>query len=159
MIFNLISKAKDLFINRNKTGVAADNVEDAITVLNSNLITTVEIPIDEFFSETVANITDAKIYKKGSRISGYIKCSGDITSSNSGTIKIGTLASAYVPKISRTCGTAYNPSTQGQSYKPCVAYVGVSRWFGIYIGDINTQCGNASYSWSTSDGILFDYEL
>lgn len=37
MIFNLIKTAKQLFIDRSKTGVAADNVEDAITVLNSNL--------------------------------------------------------------------------------------------------------------------------
>lgn len=37
MIFNLIKTAKQLFINRSKTGVAADNVEDAISVLNSNL--------------------------------------------------------------------------------------------------------------------------
>lgn len=43
MIFNLISKAKDLFINRKNTGVAADNVEDAISVLNSNLAKKVNV--------------------------------------------------------------------------------------------------------------------
>lgn len=37
MIFNLIKNAKQLFIDKTKTGVEADNVEDAISVLNSNL--------------------------------------------------------------------------------------------------------------------------
>ena len=37
MIFNLIKTAKQLFINKSNTGVEADNVEDAIKVLNSNI--------------------------------------------------------------------------------------------------------------------------
>ncbi len=37
MILNLIKNAKQLFIDKTKTGVEADNVEDAISVLNSNL--------------------------------------------------------------------------------------------------------------------------
>lgn len=34
MIFNLVKAAKQLFIDRNNTGVEADNVEDAIKALN-----------------------------------------------------------------------------------------------------------------------------
>jgi hypothetical protein len=37
MIFNLIKTAKQLFINKKNTGVEADNVEDAISVLKSGL--------------------------------------------------------------------------------------------------------------------------
>ena len=37
MIFNLVKKAKEIFINKANTGVEAENVEDAIKVLNSNL--------------------------------------------------------------------------------------------------------------------------
>lgn len=39
MIFDLIKTAKQLFIDKTKTGVEADNVEDAISVLNSDLDT------------------------------------------------------------------------------------------------------------------------
>ena len=39
MIFNLIKTAKQLFINKKNTGVEADNVEDAIKVLKSDLDT------------------------------------------------------------------------------------------------------------------------
>ena len=37
MIFDLVKKAKEVFINKSNTGVEADNVEDAIKLLNTKV--------------------------------------------------------------------------------------------------------------------------
>lgn len=70
MIFNLINKAKHIFFNNSNSGLEANNVQDAIDELKSNLIKTKSVIIKtDMYGQANVGLNE------GDHIIGIISCS------------------------------------------------------------------------------------
>lgn len=150
-----IDNANEINYKDGNVGDALDEVTKEVEELNEYT----QIPIEEFFSEVEVSISSGTIYKKGERIFGTIYCRGSAVSSSSGSVRVGTINSKYRPKMSQACASYYNEMTGGQCFTPSTGRIGTSGYLGMYIGFINKTIGNDSYSWCTTEGFVFSYEL
>lgn len=121
MIFNLVKAAKQLFIDKTKTGVAADNVEDAITVLNTDLN---GIDISSEITVMLGEVYFLDIHKTGKYIDftirvNYVTTTGTFT----GFINLNKYTVSNVTVLN-----AYNNTTKKPIY--CMAsdtYIGIGE--------------------------------
>ena len=84
---------------------------------------------------------------------------GPATSDAAGFIQIGTVQSAYRPKVNAYCPFGLNVTTSGQIFGPAVCIIKTTGEIQVYTGKNNATFGNNSYGWTTNNPntISWDY--
>ena len=85
---------------------------------------------------------------------------GNITTSADGRCKLFVLKEEFRPMVYTMHGCAINGYESGQMVKPVIYSIGASSG-NVFIssGEANKTYGNASYPWSTSNAITFEWDL
>lgn len=100
-----------------------------------------------------------KAHRRGRRVYLTFQCMGPATSDAAGLIQIGTVQSAYRPKVNTYCPFGLNVTTSGQIFGPAVCIVKTTGEIQVYTGKNNATFGNNSYGWTTNNPntISWDY--
>ncbi len=100
-----------------------------------------------------------KAHRRGRRVYLTFQCIGPATSDAAGFIQIGTVQSAYRPKVNTYCPFGLNVTTSGQIFGPAVCIVKTTGEIQVYTGKNNATFGNNSYGWTTNNPntISWDY--
>ena len=100
-----------------------------------------------------------KAHRRGRRVYLTFQCMGPATSDAAGFIQIGTVQSAYRPKVNTYCPFGLNVTTSGQIFGPAVCIVKTTGEIQVYTGKNNATFGNNSYGWTTNNPntISWDY--
>lgn len=100
-----------------------------------------------------------KAHRRGRRVYLTFQCMGPATSDAAGFIQIGTVQSAYRPKVNTYCPFGLNVTTSGQIFGPAVCIIKTTGEIQVYTGKNNATFGNNSYGWTTNDPntISWDY--
>ena len=100
-----------------------------------------------------------KAHRRGRRVYLTFQCMGPATSDAAGFIQIGTVQSAYRPKVNAYCPFGLNVTTSGQIFGPAVCIIKTTGEIQVYTGKNNATFGNNSYSWTTNNPntISWDY--
>lgn len=100
-----------------------------------------------------------KAYRRGRRVYLTFQCMGPATSDAAGFIQIGTVQSAYSPKVNTYCPFGLNVTTSGQIFGPAVCIIKTTGEIQVYTGKNNATFGNNSYGWTTNNPntISWDY--
>lgn len=100
-----------------------------------------------------------KAHRRGRRVYLTFQCMGPATSDTAGFIQIGTVQSAYRPKVNTYCPFGLNVTTSGQIFGPAVCIVKTTGEIQVYTGKNNATFGNNSYGWTTNNPntISWDY--
>ena len=100
-----------------------------------------------------------KAYRRGRRVYLTFQCMGPATSDAAGFIQIGTVQSAYRPKVNTYCPFGLNVTTSGQIFGPAVCIVKTTGEIQVYTGKNNATFCNNSYGWTTNNPntISWDY--
>ena len=100
-----------------------------------------------------------KAYRRGRRVYLTFQCIGPATSDAAGFIQIGTVQSAYRPKVNTYCPFGLNVTTSDQIFGPAVCIVKTTGEIQVYTGKNNATFGNNSYGWTTNNPntISWDY--
>lgn len=100
-----------------------------------------------------------KAHRRGRRVYLTFQCMGPATSDATGFIQIGTVQSAYIPKVNTYCPFGLNVTTSGQIFGPAVCIVKTTGEIQVYTGKNNATFGNNSYGWTTNNPntISWDY--
>lgn len=104
-----------------------------------------------------ANTEEA--HRRGRRVYLTFQCVGPATSDATGLIQIGTVQSAYRPKVNAYCPFGLNVSTSGQIFGPAVCIIRTTGEIQVYTGKNNATFGNNSYDWTANspNTISWDY--
>ena len=149
---NSIDSTSDVAGGIAATPVAVKTAYDAATELNS-------IGVDNtLFSSSSSLLKSFSIYKKGHKIFIHLVGNSSATCNSAGIINVGTVGSTYRPPINMTCGVALNVATSGQIFGSAVCEVRTSGEVYILTGAASKTYGNASYPWTTADGITFSWD-
>lgn len=92
-----------------------------------------------------------KAHRRGRRVYLTFQCMGPATSDAAGFIQIGTVQSAYRPKVNTYCPFGLNVTTSGQIFGPAVCIVKTTGEIQVYTGKNNATFGNNSYGWTTNN--------
>lgn len=124
----------------------------------------------EWVSLTVSNVytvksgitmwaNTEKAHRRGRRVYLTFQCMGPATSDAAGFIQIGTVQSAYRPKVNTYCPFGLNVTTSGQIFGPAVCIIKTTGEIQVYTGKNNATFGNNSYGWTTNNPntISWDY--
>lgn len=100
-----------------------------------------------------------KAYRRGRRVYLTFQCVGPATSDAAGFIQIGTVQSAYRPKVNTYCPFGLNVTTSGRIFGPAVCIVKTTGEIQVYTGKNNATFGNYTYDWmaNTPNTISWDY--
>ena len=100
-----------------------------------------------------------KAYRRGRRVYLTFQCVGPATSDAAGFIQIGTVQSAYRPKVNTYCPFGLNVTTSGQIFGPAVCIIKTTGEIQVYTGKNNATFGDDSYGWTTNNPntISWDY--
>lgn len=100
-----------------------------------------------------------KAHRRGRRVYLTFQCMGPATSDAAGFIQIGTVQSAYRPKVNTYCPFGLNVTTSGQIFGPAVCIINTTGEIQVYTGKNNATFGNNSYGWTTNNPntISWDY--
>lgn len=100
-----------------------------------------------------------KAHRRGRRVYLTFQCMGPATSDAAGFIQIGTVQSAYRPKVNTYCPFGLNVTTSGQIFGPAVCIIKTTGKIQVYTGKNNATFGNNSYGWTTNNPntISWDY--
>lgn len=100
-----------------------------------------------------------KAHRRGRRVYLTFQCMGPATSDAAGFIQIGTVQSAYRPKVNTYCPFGLNVTTSGQIFGPAVCIIKTTGEIQVYTGKNNATFGNNSYGWTTNNPntISWDY--
>lgn len=100
-----------------------------------------------------------KAHRRGRRVYLTFQCMGPATSDAAGFIQIGTVQSAYRPKVNTYCPFGLNVTTSGQIFGPVVCIIKTTGEIQVYTGKNNATFGNNSYGWTTNNPntISWDY--
>lgn len=100
-----------------------------------------------------------KAHRRGRRVYLTFQCMGPATSDAAGFIQIGTVQSAYRPKVNAYCPFGLNVTTSGQIFGPAVCIIKTTGEIQVYTGKNNATFGNNSYGWTTNNPntISWDY--
>lgn len=100
-----------------------------------------------------------KAHRRGRRVYLTFQCMGPATSDAAGFIQIGTVQSAYRPKVNAYCPFGLNVTTSGQIFGPAVYIIKTTGEIQVYTGKNNATFGNNSYGWTTNNPntISWDY--
>lgn len=100
-----------------------------------------------------------KAYRRGRRVYLTFQCMGPATSDAAGFIQIGTVQSAYRPKVNTYCPFGLNVTTSGQIFGPAVCIIKTTGEIQVYTGKNNATFGNNNYGWTTNNPntISWDY--
>ncbi len=100
-----------------------------------------------------------KAHRRGRRVYLTFQCMGPATSDAAGFIQIGTVQSAYRPKVNAYCPFGLNVTTSGQIFGPTVCIIKTTGEIQVYTGKNNATFGNNSYGWTTNNPntISWDY--
>lgn len=100
-----------------------------------------------------------KAHRRGRRVYLTFLCMGPATSDAAGFIQIGTVQSAYRPKVNAYCPFGLNVTTSGQIFGPAVCIIKTTGEIQVYTGKNNATFGNNSYGWTTNNPntISWDY--
>lgn len=100
-----------------------------------------------------------KAHRRGRRVYLPFQCMGPATSDAAGFIQIGTVQSAYRPKVNAYCPFGLNVTTSGQIFGPAVCIIKTTGEIQVYTGKNNATFGNNSYGWTTNNPntISWDY--
>lgn len=100
-----------------------------------------------------------KAHRRGRRVYLTFQCMGPATSDAAGFIQIGTVQSAYRPKVNTYCPFGLNVTTSGQIFEPAVCIIKTTGEIQVYTGKNNATFGNNSYGWTTNNPntISWDY--
>lgn len=100
-----------------------------------------------------------KAHRRGRRVYLTLQCMGPATSDAAGFIQIGTVQSAYRPKVNTYCPFGLNVTTSGQIFGPAVCIIKTTGEIQVYTGKNNATFGNNSYGWTTNNPntISWDY--
>lgn len=100
-----------------------------------------------------------KAHRRGRRVYLTFQCMGPATSDAAGFIQIGTVQSAYRPKVNTYCPFGLNVTTSGQIFGPAVCIVKTTGEIQVYTGKNDATFGNNSYGWTTNNPntISWDY--
>ena len=100
-----------------------------------------------------------KAHRRGRRVYLTFQCMGPATSDAAGFIQIGTVQSAYRPKVNAYCPFGLNVITSGQIFGPAVCIIKTTGEIQVYTGKNNATFGNNSYGWTTNNPntISWDY--
>lgn len=100
-----------------------------------------------------------KAYRRGRRVYLTFQCAGAAKSDEAGFIQIGTVQSAYRPKVNTYCPFGLNVTTSGQIFGPAVCIIKTTGEIQVYTGKNSATFGNSSYSWTTDtpNTISWDY--
>ena len=100
-----------------------------------------------------------KAHRRGRRVYLTFQCMGPATSDAAGFIQIGTVQSAYIPKVNTYCPFGLNVTTSGQIFGTAVCIVKTTGEIQVYTGKNNATFGNNSYGWTTNNPntISWDY--
>lgn len=98
-------------------------------------------------------------HRRGRRVYLTFQCMGPATSNAAGFIQIGTVQSAYRPKVNTYCPFGLNVTTSGQIFGPAVCIIKTTGEIQVYTGKNNATFGNNSYGWTTNNPntISWDY--
>lgn len=104
-----------------------------------------------------ANTEEA--YRRGRRVYLTFQCVGPATSDAAGFIQIGTVQSAYRPKVNTYCPFGLNVTTSGQIFGSAVCIIKTTGEIQVYTGKDNATFGDNSYGWTTNNPttISWDY--
>lgn len=100
-----------------------------------------------------------KAHRRGRRVYLTFQCMGPATSDAAGFIQIGTVQSAYIPKVNTYCPFGLNVTTSGQIFGPAVCIIKTTGEIQVYTGKNNATFGNNNYGWTTNNPntISWDY--
>lgn len=100
-----------------------------------------------------------KAHRRGRRVYLTFQCMGPATSDAAGFIQIGTVQSAYRPKVNTYCPFGLNVTTSGQIFGPAVCIIKTTGEIQVYTGKNNATFGNNNYGWTTNNPntISWDY--
>ena len=100
-----------------------------------------------------------KAHRRGRRVYLTFQCMGPATSDAAAFIQIGTVQSAYRPKVNTYCPFGLNVTTSGQIFGPAVCIIKTTGEIQVYTGKNNATFGNNSYGWTTNNPntISWDY--
>lgn len=100
-----------------------------------------------------------KAHRRGRRVYLTFQCMGPATSDAAGFIQIGTVQSAYRPKVNTYCPFGLNVTTSVQIFGPAVCIIKTTGEIQVYTGKNNATFGNNSYGWTTNNPntISWDY--
>lgn len=100
-----------------------------------------------------------KAHRRGRRVYLTFQCMGPATSDAAGFIQIGTVQSAYRPKVNTYCPFGLNVTTSGQIFGPAVCIIKTTGEIQVYTGKNNATFGNNSYGWTTNNPntVSWDY--
>ena len=83
-----------------------------------------------------------KAHRRGRRVYLTFQCMGPATSDAAGFIQIGTVQSAYRPKVNAYCPFGLNVTTSGQIFGPTVCIIKTTGEIQVYTGKNNATFGN-----------------
>lgn len=89
----------------------------------------------------------------------FLKGDGSLTSDSDGTIRLGTIASAYRPEFSQMAPCRVNIASSGQIIGNMPVMIFSDGTLRLYVGEANKTFGTSSYPWTTSGGSFIDWEL
>lgn len=116
------------------------------------------ISLSDFITPaTGISISASSVQISGRTITGYITCTGTVTSNDSHIINVGTIKSAYRPSFIRTFPTLINGSVNGSFPSPVVGRVFSDGTFSIVADEANRTYGSTNYAWT--NGTAFEYTL
>lgn len=97
--------------------------------------------------------SDSEVYiANGNHIMCTLKAKGSITVSDTGSVQLGILKSAYRPRVKQTRITTINKTTSGQINASAAITINPNGWVNLITGEASKTYGNTSYPWTTSDG-------
>ena len=99
-----------------------------------------------------------KAHRRGRRVYLTFQCMGPATSDAAGFIQIGTVQSAYRPKVNTYCPFGLNVSTSGQIFGPAVCVIKTTGEILVYTGKNSTTFGNNSYGWTINDASTISWD-
>lgn len=99
-----------------------------------------------------------KAHRRGRRVYLTFQCMGPATSDAAGFIQIGTVQSAYRPKVNAYCPFGLNVTTSGQIFGPAVCIIKTTGEIQVYTGKNNATFGNNSYGWTTNNPNTFSWD-
>lgn len=107
----------------------------------------------------LSDSTSSTSSTSGRRVYLTFQCMGPATSDAAGFIQIGTVQSAYRPKVNTYCPFGLNVTTSGQIFGPAVCIIKTTGEIQVYTGKNNATFGNNSYGWTTNNPntISWDY--
>lgn len=146
-----------------KTPINATNLNKMDNAIK-DLCNAITLDFDDVFTistDTVSNIAveGCAISKRGNHIWVDIGFKGSIVSGAGGNTSILKIKSAYTPLRNFSTGVMINGTTNGQIYKSATLYTSAKTNIMVVFPETRTTYGNASYPWSTSSWLKFDWEI